>query len=206
MLFALLAISMTAAVHVPGDMPKIPSDGNISTPLQHYHGVPTLPVSKWSGWIDLINGNHHRHPVNILTSLKRSHWIDSINGNHHRYSVKPQQPSTEVTCPPTRSLSFYRFRLIAFILSLSFIRSLVLRYSELATDLTARVWKSMAEQERSCDARKTSYFSTTWRPKDLADSAVQGPFLTRHLHLAEVDDAFESGLIGDLGVDQMAYR
>ncbi|MCJ1423226.1 hypothetical protein MMC29_001108 [Sticta canariensis] len=177
LLCALLAISITAAVSVPDKMSKTPSYGKKPTPLQHHHGVPNLSVPKGS------------------------HWIHSINGNHHRH----QQSSTEATCRPTKSLSFYRFRLITFILSISFIRSFVVRYSDLATALTAEVWKHVLKQARSCDPRKTSDISTTRRPKDLTDSAIEGPFLSRHLQLAEADHVFESGLIGDLGVDQMAY-
>ena len=114
--------------------------------------------------------------------------------------------STDTTCLPSKSLSFYRFRLIAFILSLSFIRSFVVRYSDLATALTAEVWKYILKPARSCDPRKTSHISTTRRPKGPTDSAVEETLWSRHLQLAEADHAFESGRVGELGVDQMAYR
>lgn len=167
LLCALLAISIAAAVSAAGKVSKMPSDDKIPTPLHHHHGVPTLPVPK------------------------ASHWIDSVNGSHHRHPVKPQQSSTEATCRPTKSHSFYRFRLIAFILSLSFIHSFVIRYSRFATALIAEVWKHVPKQADSCDTRKTSYISTTRRTKDLSDSAVEEPFLSGDLQLAEADDAFE---------------
>ncbi|MCJ1428307.1 hypothetical protein MMC29_006216 [Sticta canariensis] len=92
MLCALLAISMTAAVPVPGKMPEMPSDDKIPTPLQHHHGVLTVPAPKESQWYNSINGNHH-HDVPSSPVPKKSHWRYLINGNRYRHPVKPQQSS-----------------------------------------------------------------------------------------------------------------